>query len=59
MFAVAQLLNKRSGSPFDASDELRFRELTGGVAAILEGWASMGASEARRMELRRPASPIH
>jgi putative ABC transport system ATP-binding protein len=57
VFAVAQLLNKRSGTPFDASDEAKFRELAGGVAAILEGWARMGASEARRMELRGAGAP--
>ncbi|HEY8121896.1 MAG TPA: ATP-binding cassette domain-containing protein [Myxococcota bacterium] len=53
VFAVAQLLNKRGGAPFDASDEARFREFARGVAPILEGWARMGAaSEARRTEAR-------
>ena len=41
VFAVAQLLNKRSGEPFDAGDEERFRAFTRGVAPILEAWAGM------------------
>ena len=52
VFAVAQLLNKRNGMAFDASDEARFREFTRGVAPILEGWARMGTNEVRRMALR-------
>ena len=52
VFAVAQLLNKRNGMAFDASDEARFREFTRGVAPILEGWARMGTNEARRTALR-------
>ena len=52
VFAVAQLLNKRNGMAFDASDEARFREFTRGVAPILEGWARMGTNEMRRTALR-------
>jgi putative ABC transport system ATP-binding protein len=53
VFAVAQLLNKRSGAPFDAGDEERFRAFTSGVAPILEAWVRMGASEERRREAWR------
>jgi putative ABC transport system ATP-binding protein len=45
VFAVAQLLNKRSGAPFDDEDEERLREFTRRVAVVLESW--------ERMSLRR------
>ena len=41
--AVAQILNKRSGAPFDASDERRFREFAGAVGIIVETWRGMRA----------------
>lgn len=36
VFAVAQLLNRGDGLPFDANDETRFGEFIGSVAVILE-----------------------
>jgi adenylate cyclase len=48
VFAVAQLLNKRGGAPFDASDEARFQEFARGLAPILEAWARMGIRNASR-----------
>jgi len=38
VFAVAQLLNRRDGRPFDAEDEKRFAELVASMGVILEGW---------------------
>ena len=52
MFAVAQLLNKRDGRPFDDADEARFAEFARGIAPVLEGWARMAAAEAARSERR-------
>jgi putative ABC transport system ATP-binding protein len=40
-FAVAQLLNKASGVPFDAADERRFHELATSLGVILESWWRM------------------
>jgi putative ABC transport system ATP-binding protein len=40
-FAVAQLLNKRGGAAFDATDETRFRELAASMGVILESWWRM------------------
>ena len=48
VFAVAQLLNKRSGGAFDEADETRFREFTRALAPILEAWVRMANAEARR-----------
>jgi putative ABC transport system ATP-binding protein len=48
VFAVAQLLNKRGGEPWSAGDEAELTAFTRGLAPILEAWARMGASEARR-----------
>jgi len=36
VFAVAQLLNRRDGKPFDADDETRFSEFVGSLGVILE-----------------------
>jgi adenylate cyclase len=55
VFAVAQLLNKRSGAPFDAADEQRFREFTKSISPLLEGWLRMSAHEARRAQALSPA----
>ena len=41
VFAVAQLLNKRDGRPFDEADEARFAEFARGIAPVLEGWVRM------------------
>ena len=38
VFAVAQLLNRRDGSAFDASDEERFAKFAVPVSVILETW---------------------
>jgi putative ABC transport system ATP-binding protein len=41
VFGVAQILNKRNGSPFDADDERRFREFIAPMSVILESWWKM------------------
>ena len=41
VFAVAQLLNRRDGRPFDAADEQRFVEFLQPIAVILETWWRM------------------
>ena len=42
VFAVAQLLNKASGSrPFDAADERRFRDFIAKMGVILESWTQL------------------
>jgi energy-coupling factor transporter ATP-binding protein EcfA2 len=38
VFGVAQLLNRRDGRPFDASDEERFTSFTARLGVILESW---------------------
>jgi adenylate cyclase len=38
VFAVAQLLNRQDGQPFDADDEKRFAQFTSSVGVILQGW---------------------
>jgi putative ABC transport system ATP-binding protein len=43
VIAVAQLLNKRDGRPFDDADESRFAEFTRGIGPVLEGWLRMAA----------------
>jgi putative ABC transport system ATP-binding protein len=48
VFAVAQLLNKRGGAPFDDGDEQRLREFTRSIAVVLESW--------ERMSRRRPSA---
>ena len=48
VFAVAQLLNRCDGKPFDEGDEMRFTEFTSSLGVILETWW--------RMQLRRRAS---
>jgi putative ABC transport system ATP-binding protein len=40
-FAVVQLLNKRGGVPFDATDERRFREFAAAIGVIVETWWGM------------------
>ena len=47
VFAVAQLLNKTTGTPFDATDERRFRELAGSIGVVLESWWRMSRSRRR------------
>jgi GAF domain-containing protein len=41
VFAVAQLLNRLDGEPFDAEDEQRFRSFADPLAVVLEGWWRM------------------
>jgi putative ABC transport system ATP-binding protein len=41
VFAVAQLLNRRDGRPFDQDDEVTFRKLIDSVGVILEAWSRM------------------
>ncbi|HET6565673.1 MAG TPA: GAF domain-containing protein, partial [Xanthomonadales bacterium] len=36
VFAVAQLLNRRDGQPFDELDEARYREFLGSIGLVLE-----------------------
>jgi ABC-type lipoprotein export system ATPase subunit/putative methionine-R-sulfoxide reductase with GAF domain len=43
VFAVAQLLNKRSGSPFDDADERRFADFAASLGVILESWWRMAS----------------
>jgi putative ABC transport system ATP-binding protein len=43
VFAVAQLLNKRSGEPFDAGDERRFADFTRSIGVVLESWVRMAS----------------
>ncbi len=38
VFAVAQLLNRKDGLPFDGGDEQKFVEFTGSIGIILETW---------------------
>ncbi len=45
VFAVAQALNKRDGSPFDADDEKRFAEFMSTVGMLLETWWRMGTAQ--------------
>jgi putative ABC transport system ATP-binding protein len=41
VFAVAQLLNRRDGQPFEARDERRFAEFAGSIAVLLETWSKL------------------
>jgi putative ABC transport system ATP-binding protein len=41
VFAVAQLLNRHDGRPFDAADERRFREFLQPIGLMLETWWRM------------------
>jgi putative ABC transport system ATP-binding protein len=41
VFAVAQLLNKEGGEPFQAEDEQRLREFFASIAVVLESWWRM------------------
>lgn len=52
VFAVAQLLNKRSGVPFDDGDEAKLSEFVRGIGPVLEGWTRMAASESGRVAAR-------
>ncbi len=41
VFAVAQLLNRRDGAPFDANDEARFAGFASSLGVVLESWEQM------------------
>jgi putative ABC transport system ATP-binding protein len=41
VFAVAQVLNKAGGGPFDAQDEKRFNEFATSLGVVLESWWQM------------------
>jgi adenylate cyclase len=53
VFAVAHLLNKRSGAPFDDRDEQRFRAFAASISPVLESWVRMNATAVRRAEASR------
>lgn len=44
VFAVAQLLNRKDGQPFDANDERRFAEFMESIGVILETQLGLGVS---------------
>jgi putative ABC transport system ATP-binding protein len=44
VFAVAQLLNKKTGEPFSKADEKRFHDFAGQLGLLLEGCLSLGRS---------------
>ena len=46
VFAVAQVLNKRDGTPFGAGEERRFAEFAASLGVVLESWWQM--ARARR-----------
>ena len=52
VFAVAELLNKQGGKPFESSDERRLVELASSLGVILETWWRMSAS--RRASFAQP-----
>jgi putative ABC transport system ATP-binding protein len=56
VFAVAQLLNREDGRPFDPDDEKRFRQFADSVGVILRGWWRM--VQAASVPAESPATPI-
>ncbi|MDT8450099.1 MAG: ATP-binding cassette domain-containing protein [Wenzhouxiangellaceae bacterium] len=48
VFAVAQLLNRRDGLPFEAADERRFAEFLDSLGVILETLENLGQIATRR-----------
>jgi putative ABC transport system ATP-binding protein len=46
VFAVAQALNKRSGTPFGRADEQRFAEFATSLGVVLESWWQMARARA-------------
>ena len=50
VFAVAQLLNRKDGKPFDDDDERRLQEFTAPISLIFETWWAMA-----RQRMSRPA----
>jgi putative ABC transport system ATP-binding protein len=43
VFAVAEVLNRRDGAPFDAHDEQRLRDFAGSLGVVLESWWRMAS----------------
>jgi hypothetical protein len=41
VFAVAQVINRRSGDRFEAADERRLGEFAASIGVILESWWRM------------------
>lgn len=41
VFAVAQLLNRADGEPFDEEDEVHFAEFVGSIGVLLETWSTL------------------
>jgi putative ABC transport system ATP-binding protein len=48
VIAVAQVLNKRGGVPFDAADEQRFAEFANSLGVVLESWWQMARARSAR-----------
>ena len=48
VFGVAQLLNRRDGRPFEASDEARFARFTADLGVILESWQRLDRAMRQR-----------
>jgi adenylate cyclase len=51
VFAVAQLLNRRDGAPFDADDEARFAGFASSLGVVLESWEQMTRRAQRKPTL--------
>jgi putative ABC transport system ATP-binding protein len=47
VFAVAQVLNRRDGQPFDGRDEGRLREFAASLGVVLESWSRMAVRQPR------------
>jgi adenylate cyclase len=47
VFAVAQVLNRRDGQPFDERDEARLREFAASLGVVLESWSRMAVRHPR------------
>jgi len=52
VFAVAQLLNREDGRPFDEDDAKRFRQFADSVGVILRGWWRMARMTGSAPETR-------
>jgi len=48
VFAVAQLLNRKDGQPFDQDDEARFTEFIASIGVIFETLEGLSANSSRR-----------
>lgn len=48
VFAVAQLLNRGDGEPWDAADEEHFQEFLDSIGVILETWSKMSQRQPRQ-----------